>query len=295
VTHNLPSGTITSLFIDIEGSTRLLKRLGEDYAVLLAEHHSPFAHSLSKHGGREVDTQGDAFFVAFPRAKDAVAAAPAGQGKVAARLWPRRAVVRVRMGMHTDDRRRTLLRRPDHHGARLGRSKRRRSTSPPSASTRVSRSERFSRKDPSRPRSRTCSPIRAASAGSPRTTSSTTSRMGATTVEAPSSHVEMVSHPHEVTELIRARTSTRPPTYCGASALAAAVVMASDAAGSEISVMRLHKTNCNSLTEVRTQRLRVLETDSGAELPLLSACPRYHGLAMVGADSRQRSQEGGKT
>ncbi|HMI98473.1 MAG TPA: response regulator [Gaiellaceae bacterium] len=101
VTHNLPSGTITFLFTDIEGSTRLLKRLGEDYAVLLAEHHSLFRTLFEQHGGREVDTQGDAFFVVFPRAKDAVAAALAGQREVAARSWPRQAVVRVRMGMHT--------------------------------------------------------------------------------------------------------------------------------------------------------------------------------------------------
>jgi class 3 adenylate cyclase/DNA-binding NarL/FixJ family response regulator len=101
VTHDLPSGTITFLFTDIEGSTRLLKRLGDDYAELLAEHHSLFRTLFEERGGREVDTQGDAFFVAFARAKDAVAAALAGQRAVAVHAWPRRAVVRVRMGMHT--------------------------------------------------------------------------------------------------------------------------------------------------------------------------------------------------
>jgi class 3 adenylate cyclase/DNA-binding NarL/FixJ family response regulator len=103
VTHDLPSGTITFLFTDIEGSTRLLKRLGEDYAALLAKHHSLFRTLFERYGGHEVDTQGDAFFVAFPRAKDAVAAALAGQRGVAAHSWPRQATVRVRMGMHTGE------------------------------------------------------------------------------------------------------------------------------------------------------------------------------------------------
>jgi class 3 adenylate cyclase/DNA-binding NarL/FixJ family response regulator len=103
VTDELPGGTITFLFTDVEGSTRLLKRLGEDYAVLLVEYHSLFRRLFEQHGGREVDTQGDAFFVAFQRAKEAVAAALAGQRAVAAHSWPRQAVVRVRMGMHTGE------------------------------------------------------------------------------------------------------------------------------------------------------------------------------------------------
>jgi class 3 adenylate cyclase/DNA-binding NarL/FixJ family response regulator len=103
VTQELPGGTITFLFTDIEGSTRLLKRLGDDYALVLAEHHRLFRALIDEHGGHEVDTQGDAFFVVFPRAKDAVAVALAGQRAVAAQLWPQQADVRVRMGMHTGE------------------------------------------------------------------------------------------------------------------------------------------------------------------------------------------------
>jgi class 3 adenylate cyclase/DNA-binding NarL/FixJ family response regulator len=103
VTHDLPSGTVTFLFTDIEGSTRLLKRLGEDYTHLLGEHHDLFRALFAEHRGREVDTQGDAFFVVFGRAKDAVATALAAQRAVAAHSWPRQVDVRVRMGMHTGE------------------------------------------------------------------------------------------------------------------------------------------------------------------------------------------------
>jgi class 3 adenylate cyclase/DNA-binding NarL/FixJ family response regulator len=103
VAQELPGGTITFLFTDIEGSTRLLKQLGDEYALLLDEHHRLFRTLFQKHGGREVDTQGDAFFVVFSRAKDAVAAALAGQRAVAAQPWPQQVAVRVRMGMHTGE------------------------------------------------------------------------------------------------------------------------------------------------------------------------------------------------
>jgi class 3 adenylate cyclase len=73
--RELPVGTITLLFTDIEGSTRLLHELGERYAAVLAEHRRISRDAFSRHGGVEVDTQGDAFFVAFARATDAVAAA----------------------------------------------------------------------------------------------------------------------------------------------------------------------------------------------------------------------------
>jgi class 3 adenylate cyclase/DNA-binding NarL/FixJ family response regulator len=101
--NQLPSGTVTFLFTDIEGSTRLLKRLGDDYTLLLTEHHGLFRKLFQEYGGREVDTQGDAFFVVFARAKDAVAAALAAQRKVAAHSWPQQAEIRVRMGMHTGE------------------------------------------------------------------------------------------------------------------------------------------------------------------------------------------------
>jgi predicted ATPase/class 3 adenylate cyclase len=99
----LPAGTITLLFTDIEGSTRMLGALGEDYAALLAEHHRLLRAVWAAHGGVEVDTEGDAFFVAFPRAGDAVAAAAEAQRALAANAWPGGARVRVRMGIHTGE------------------------------------------------------------------------------------------------------------------------------------------------------------------------------------------------
>ncbi len=68
---DLPTGTVTFLFTDIEGSTQLLQRLGPRYADVLAEYRSMLPSIFQAHGGQEVDTQGDSFFVAFPRALDA--------------------------------------------------------------------------------------------------------------------------------------------------------------------------------------------------------------------------------
>src|SRR5947208_16133227 len=93
----LPTGTVTFLFTDIEGSTRLLQELGNDYADALAEHRRVLREAFARHGGVEVDTQGDAFFVAFARAKDALAAAAEGQKALGGRP------VRVRMGLHTGE------------------------------------------------------------------------------------------------------------------------------------------------------------------------------------------------
>ncbi|MGH3034877.1 MAG: adenylate/guanylate cyclase domain-containing protein [Gaiellaceae bacterium] len=101
--RELPTGTVTFLFTDIEGSTRLLKRLGARYADVLEEHHRLLRRALAEFGGREVDTQGDALFVAFPRAKDAVAGAVAAQQALAAHAWPDGVEVRVRMGLHTGE------------------------------------------------------------------------------------------------------------------------------------------------------------------------------------------------
>ena len=95
--RNLPTGTVTFLFTDIEGSTRLLHELGERYADVLAEHRRLLREAFIRHGGVEVDTQGDAFFVAFQRVSDAVAAA--GQAQSALADGP----VRVRMGIHTGE------------------------------------------------------------------------------------------------------------------------------------------------------------------------------------------------
>ena len=79
----LPTGTVTLLFSDIEGSTSLLRELGDGYAEALAEHHEVFRTAFAKHDGVEVDTQGDAFFAAFSRASDAVAAAAQIQSRLA--------------------------------------------------------------------------------------------------------------------------------------------------------------------------------------------------------------------
>src|SRR5437764_9324765 len=119
----LPSGTVTLLFTDIEGSTRLLQRLGERYAEVLAAHHRLLREAFAAHGGREVDAQGDAFFVAFPRALEAVRAATAAQRALAAHPWPEGAAVRVRMGLHTGEPTRTGGRYVGldvHRAARVG-------------------------------------------------------------------------------------------------------------------------------------------------------------------------------
>jgi predicted ATPase len=91
----LPTGTVTFLFTDIEGSTRLLQELGDRYADALAEHRRVLREAFARHGGIEVDTQGDAFFVAFERAGDALAGAQEAQAALAD------GPVRVRMGIHT--------------------------------------------------------------------------------------------------------------------------------------------------------------------------------------------------
>jgi predicted ATPase/class 3 adenylate cyclase len=99
----LPSGTLTLLFTDIEGSTRLLQELGDRYAEVLAEHHLQLRHAIHQHGGVEVDTQGDAFFVVFRRAANAVQAAALAQRAIAAHSWPGGVSLRVRMGLHTGE------------------------------------------------------------------------------------------------------------------------------------------------------------------------------------------------
>ena len=75
----LPTGTVTFLFTDVEGSTRLLHELGDAYADVLGEHRRVLRECFGRHGGVEVDTQGDAFFVAFAKASDALAAAVDGK------------------------------------------------------------------------------------------------------------------------------------------------------------------------------------------------------------------------
>jgi class 3 adenylate cyclase/DNA-binding beta-propeller fold protein YncE len=99
----LPTGTVTFLFTDIEGSTRLLRALGERYAEVLADHEGILRAEAESHGGREVDTQGDSFFFAFPRANDAVQAAVAIQRALDAHEWPSGQRLSVRMGLHTGE------------------------------------------------------------------------------------------------------------------------------------------------------------------------------------------------
>ena len=99
----LPSGTVTFLFTDIEGSTRLLTRLRGRYGQVLAEHQRVLRAAFDEHHGREVHTEGDAFFVVFTRARDAIAAAIAGQRALASQSWPEGVEVRVRMGVHTGE------------------------------------------------------------------------------------------------------------------------------------------------------------------------------------------------
>jgi class 3 adenylate cyclase len=97
-----PRGTVTFLFSDIERSTELIRRTGDDgYAAILADHHRLLREAFQAYGGREIDTAGDGFFVAFASARGAVAAAVAGQRAVATFRWPAEATVRVRMGLHT--------------------------------------------------------------------------------------------------------------------------------------------------------------------------------------------------
>lgn len=103
VTTELPSGTVTLLFSDIEGSSRLLERLGDRYIDVLAKHRRLLRAAFSQFGGREVGTEGDAFFVVLQRASQAVTAAVAGQRELADQSWPDGAVVRVRMGIHTGE------------------------------------------------------------------------------------------------------------------------------------------------------------------------------------------------
>lgn len=99
----LPIGTLTLLFTDIEGSTRLLRQLGSRYADLLRECRRLLRTSFQQWSGYEVDTQGDAFFVVFESAEDAVSAAVTAQQAIFAASWPDGVGVRVRMGMHTGE------------------------------------------------------------------------------------------------------------------------------------------------------------------------------------------------
>ena len=94
---------MTLAFTDIEGSTFLLRRLGDRYGEMLAVHRRIVRAAFGAAGGVEVDRQGDAFFFAFPRARDAVCAAVEAQREHEAATWPESAAVRVRIGLHTGE------------------------------------------------------------------------------------------------------------------------------------------------------------------------------------------------
>ena len=118
----LPTGSITLLFTDIEGSTRLLHQLGNRYAGVLRECRRLLRAAFQQANGVEVDTQGDSFFVVFERAADAVAAAVHAQRALFTAPWPDEAVVRVRMGMHTGEPQPTdegYIGLDVHHAARI--------------------------------------------------------------------------------------------------------------------------------------------------------------------------------
>jgi class 3 adenylate cyclase len=101
--EGLPSGTVTFVFTDIEGSTALLKELDDRYADVLSAHRRIVRETFTRLDGVEIDTQGDAFFFAFARARDAVEAAVEAQRAHASAEWPDDATVRVRMGLHTGE------------------------------------------------------------------------------------------------------------------------------------------------------------------------------------------------
>ena len=99
--ETLPSGLVTFLFTDIEGSTKLFRRLGDAYPPLLEEHNAVLREVWAAYAGVEVKTVGDSFLVAFDSAADALAAAVAAQDAITRHPWPAEATIRVRIGVHT--------------------------------------------------------------------------------------------------------------------------------------------------------------------------------------------------
>ncbi len=101
--REFPTGTVTLLFCDIEGSTHLLQQVGDRYTSLLMESRHLLRTAFHQYHGHEVDTQGDAFFIAFARATDSLSAAVAAQRALASHVWPTGVTIRVRMGLHTGE------------------------------------------------------------------------------------------------------------------------------------------------------------------------------------------------
>lgn len=100
---DLPTGTVTFMFTDIEGSTRLLQRVGKAYPDLLATHHRILRDAIAAGSGVEVQTEGDAFFASFPTPAGGLRAAAQAQRVLSSQGWPEGIVVRVRMGVHTGE------------------------------------------------------------------------------------------------------------------------------------------------------------------------------------------------
>jgi class 3 adenylate cyclase len=100
---DLPSGTVTFLVTDIEGSTQLLERLGADYGDVLDAVRNLLRSAVAEHGGHEVDCRADELFAAFPLAQAAVRAAVTAQAALAAHEWPAGVALRVRTGIHTGE------------------------------------------------------------------------------------------------------------------------------------------------------------------------------------------------
>src|SRR5262249_6260042 len=109
----LPGGTVTLMFSDIDGSTRLLTRLGPAYADAMDAQRRLMRRATTSHGGVEMGTEGDSFFVAFPTAPAAVAAASDAQRTLESYSWPQGERLRVRMGIHTGS---PMV----HHGGYVG-------------------------------------------------------------------------------------------------------------------------------------------------------------------------------
>jgi class 3 adenylate cyclase len=97
----LPRGLVTLLFTDVEGSTPLLARLGDDYAAVIDRVTSVIRQSIDRHGGREVEVRADEYFAVFDEATPAVRAALATQRSLGRVEWPDSSEVRVRIGIHT--------------------------------------------------------------------------------------------------------------------------------------------------------------------------------------------------
>jgi class 3 adenylate cyclase len=101
--RNLPTGTVTFLFTDIEGSTNLVQELGEDYGPVQGDHHRILREAIAEGGGNEVGTEGDSFFATFTTPAGALRTAVRAQRELATHPWTHGRPLRVRMGLHTGE------------------------------------------------------------------------------------------------------------------------------------------------------------------------------------------------